>query len=194
MYERAEIQPFLDQLSLSGPIEPFLVFADWLQSRGDPWGELIVMMCNDLRLESYSVVAKHQQQLCTHDPLVGIAWHRGFVSTIAFSDSHGTDWLAGELAQLFAQPVTALCTELSFAGTQLGDDDVRALMRVKPHLDRIDRSGRLDLEGNWFTGPTVRALAHAFPRARLGNQRADPDERDDRGVLVKSWDERDDDP
>lgn len=187
-YERAELQPFLDQLSPSGPIEPFLVFADWLQARGDPWGELIVMQCNELRLESYSIVAKHQQQLCTHHPLVGIAWHRGFVSTIAFADSLGTDWLAGELAQLFAQPVTALCTELSFAGTQIGDDDVRALLRVKPHLDRI---ARLDLEGNWFTPPTIRALAHAFPHARLGNQREEPGEPDERGTLVKSWDERD---
>jgi hypothetical protein len=187
VHDRAELQPFLDQLSLTGPIEPFLVFADWLQARGDPWGELIVMQCRELRLESYSLLATYADQLCPHDPLVGIAWQRGFVSTIAFADSHGTDWLGDELAALFARPVTALCGELTFAGTQLGDDDVRALLRVKPHLDRI---GRLDLEGNWFSAPTVRALALAFPHANLGSQRAAPDERDERGVLVKSWDER----
>jgi hypothetical protein len=197
-----ELQPFLDQLSLTGPVEPFLVFADWLQGRGDPWGELIAMQCHtemlgavddakrrELRLVGYGLLAKLADRLCPHDPLVGIAWQRGFVGTIAFSDSHGPDWLGGELARLFASPVTSLCAELTFGGAQIGDDDVRALLRVKPHLDRIRR---LDLEGNWFSQATISALERAFPNARLGKQRNEvPDEREgavsDRGVLIRSW-------
>jgi hypothetical protein len=186
VHARAELQPFLDQLSLTGPIEPFLVFGDWLQAKGDPWGELIVMQCRELELEAYTLLAKVADQLCPRDPLVGIAWRRGFVSTIAFADSRGTDWLGDELARLFALPVTALCLELTFAGAHIGDDDVRALLRVKPHLERIPR---LDLEGNWFSAPTIAALSRAFPNARLSKQRTDPDAEAafDRGVMIRSW-------
>jgi hypothetical protein len=185
VFERAELQPFLDQLSLTGPAEPFLVFADWLQAKGDPWGELIVMQCSELRLEAYTLLTQVADRLCPRDPFVGISWQRGFVSTIAFADTRGTDWLGDELARLFALPVTSLCLELTFGGVQLGDDDVRALLRVKPHLERIPR---LDLEGNWFSVPTTAALQRAFPAARLANQRTDPDDRvGDRGTLIRSW-------
>src|SRR5947209_1611380 len=96
MIERAELQPFLDQLALDGPIEPFLVFADWLQSRGEPWGELISMQCHRgaddphrrvLALTGFRLLDQFADELCPHDPLVGIAWQRGFVSLLAFSDT-----------------------------------------------------------------------------------------------------------
>lgn len=178
-YDLAELAPLLSELSLTGPLEPFLVFADWLQSRGDPWGELIAMQCQRttderqkraLSLASFSILGTIADALCPHDPVVGIAWQRGFVGVIAFGDSHGPKWFGDELARLFASAATELCEEVSFAGAHLDDDYVQPLLRVKPRLDRIPR---LDFERNWFSPPTVTALRQVFPHARLGNQRGE---------------------
>lgn len=194
----AELAAFLEQLSLAGPIEPFLVFADWLQGRGDPWGELITMQCQPelasdhpkhriVELTAFRLLDQLADRLCPHDSLVGIAWSRGFVSLIAFSDTRGPDFVGDELRRLFALPAVALCREVSFANGYLGDDDVRGLLRVRDRLNRLDR---LDLQGNWFTPSTVRALRTAFPRARLDQQRGEDGERPDRSLFIKSWDER----
>jgi hypothetical protein len=40
-----ELKRLFAQLSFKGPLAPFLVLADWLQSRGDPWGDLIALQC-----------------------------------------------------------------------------------------------------------------------------------------------------
>lgn len=195
-HDPAELQGFLDQLSLGGPIEPFLVFADWLQAKGDPWGELIAMQCqpttNDpkgkiVELTAFRVLDQIADRLCPHDALVGIAWERGFVSLIAFSDTRGPDWICSELARMLALPAVALCRELSCANGYLGDDDVRGLLRLRERLGRLER---LDFEGNWFTAPTVGALRHAFPNANLSRQRGDEEDRPDRSLFIKSWDER----
>jgi hypothetical protein len=193
-----ELQGFLDQLSLTGPIEPFLVFADWLLGQGDPWGELIAMQCQAaigsddpklrvIELTAYRVLDQIAERLCPHDALVGIAWKRGFVSSIAFSDTRGPEWVGQELARMLSLPACALVEEVSFANGYLGDEDVRGLLRVRERLQTVDR---LDFEGNWFTAPTVRALRHAFPKARLDGQRGNDEDRPDRSLFIKSWDER----
>jgi hypothetical protein len=185
VYDRAELEPFLAELSLDGPIEPFLVFADWLQGRGDSWGELIAMQCaprprprdneqhgKRLLLAGFTLLQQIADRLCPHDPFVGIAWRRGFVSTIAFSDCHDGAWLGDELARLFASPATALCTELLLVETNLGDEHVQPLLRHKARLERLV----LDLSYNWFSAATVAALASAFPKARLAGQRQEHEE------------------
>ncbi|MBX3158314.1 MAG: hypothetical protein KF773_20260 [Deltaproteobacteria bacterium] len=191
MHDRAELDAFLTELSLTGPVEPFLVFADWLQGRGDPWGELIAVQCHDdaahrhaLMLAGHGLLAQVADRLCPHDALVGIAWQRGFVGTIAFSDSRGTDWLGDELARLLALPAAALVAEVSFTGAHLDDDDVRALLRSRRLLARVPRLG---LAHNWFSPPTVAALAHAFPNANLADQRTSSPDDLDRVVLQRSW-------
>lgn len=197
-HDPVELAGFLDQLSLTGPIEPFLVFADWLQAKGDPWGELIAMQCQAaegaddpklkvIELTAFKVLDEIAEQLCPHDALAGIAWQRGFVSLIAFSDTRGPEWIGSELARMFALPAVALCNEVSFSNGYLGDDDVRGLLRVRDRLAKLDR---LDFEGNWFSAPTVRALRQAFPRARLDRQRGSDEDRPDRSLFIKSWDER----
>jgi hypothetical protein len=189
-----ELEPLLAELSLTGPVEPFLVLADWLQIRGDPWGELIAMQCQrttddrqkrTLSLASFSILQRVADTLCPHDPVVGIAWQRGFVSVIAFGDSHGPSWFGDELARLFANPVTQLCRELSFAGAHIDDAYVQPILRFKSRLDRIPQ---LDFERNWFSSPTVMALRQAFPHAQVGNQRGD---QGDSPGFGNSWAERD---
>lgn len=186
-----QLRGFLEQLSLAGPVEPFLVFADWLQGKGDPWGELIAVQCQPHTLELVELGARLlaliSARLCPHDQLVEVSWQRGFVSVLAFSDTRGATWLADELARLFALPAVALCREVSFRDGDLGDEHVRDLMRVRERLVALDR---LDLEGNWFTPPTVRALRNAFPKAQLDRQRGSDEDRPDRALFVKSWDER----
>jgi len=186
-----QLRSFFDQLSLAGPVEPFLVFADWLQGQGDPWGELIAVQCQPHTLELVELGARLlaliSARLCPHDPVVEVSWQRGFVSVLAFSDTRGATWLADELARLFALPAVVLCREVSFRDGDLGDEHVRDLMRVRERLVALDR---LDLEGNWFTPPTVRALRNAFPKAQLDRQRGSDEDRPDRALFVKSWDER----
>ncbi len=196
-HDPEELRGFIDQLSLTGPIEPFLVFADWLQGKGDPWGELIAMQCASsggddpkqkiLELTAFRVLDSIADELCKHDSLVGIAWQRGFVSLITVSDPRGPNWLGDELARMFSLPAVALCRDISFVNGYLGDEHVRDLLRVRARLATVDR---LNFEGNWFTAPTIRALRSAFPKAWLDNQRGSDEDRPDRALFVKSWDER----
>jgi hypothetical protein len=102
----AELEGFLVQLSLDGPIEPFLVFADWLQSKGDPWGELIAIQCasrellelhaSTLWIEQERLLASIGRTLCPLYGTIGrtVLWGRGFVRRLAFRE----DAAAGELA------------------------------------------------------------------------------------------------
>ncbi len=199
MYDPAELAPFLSELSLEGPLEPFLVFADWLQARGDPWGELIALQCQPsthdehhkktLALASFGILERVADTLCPRDQAVGISWRRGFVAVIAFGDAFGPAWLGDELARLFASPVTALCTELSFTGAHLDDDYVQPILRFKSRLERIPK---LDLENNWFSPSVVAGLRAAFPNARVALQHGEDEGPSERVVLLKSWDDRGD--
>lgn len=186
-----QLRGFLEQLSLAGPVEPFLVFADWLQGKGDPWGELIAVQCQPHTLELVELGARLQAQisdrLCPHDAVVEVSWQRGFVSRLAFPGLSDANRLGGELARLFALPAVALCREVSFQDGDLGDEHVRDLLRVRERLAALDR---LNFEGNWFTPPTILALRTAFPTARLDRQRGSDEDRPDRALFVKSWDER----
>ena len=169
----------LAELSLTGPIDPFLVLADWLQGRGDPWGELIALQCQGdldpekrkhLELASFNVLQRVADRLCPPDPMIGIAWKRGFVSMIAFSDVRTPEWLGDQLIRLLELPVATLCIEVSLAGVDLGDEHVQPLLRARARLLQVVR---LQLGRNWFSRATVEALRAAFPAAQLEPQKTD---------------------
>lgn len=193
----AELAPLLAELSLTGPIDPFLVLADLLQERGDPWGELIALQCQrdvvvekrkqSLELASGSLLRRIADQLCPPDPMYGIAWHRGFVSSIAFSDVRSPAWLGDELVRLLDLPVASLCTEVSLAGADLGDEHVQPLLRARSRLLRL---ARLDLSRNWFTTGTVPSLRTAFPNAHLDRQRTQDNSSEIVLPMGNSWAER----
>ena len=67
-----------------------------------------------------------------------------------------------------------------------GDLDRVALMDAA-----VAETGLDDFGETWFSASVAAQLRLAFPHARLDNQRDDED-RPQRGVLVKSWDERGD--
>jgi hypothetical protein len=187
-----EMKRFLDQLSLDGPLEPFLVFADYLQDRGDPWGELIAMQCqttDDLEkkkafgLASLRLLDQLADTLCPRPAHVGIAWKRGFVQFIGFSDSEHAHWFDEQLAQLFARPACALCNELLLAGAHLDDAHAVVLLRHKARLQALPR---LDLRSNWFSPSVMKNLARVFPKAMMGGERGEYVPGQHR-TLVKSW-------
>jgi hypothetical protein len=191
-----ELADLVAQLSLDGPVEPFLVLADWLQRRGDPWGELIAMQCaspelheeraDTLWTEQERLLREHGRTWC---PLYGragrvVRWSRGFVQYVGFLEDLSRQALGRELQQIFAVPQGALIRELALRDLHLDSVHLPALMLVRPRLAQL---AVLDLEGNWFTPSVVRELAGAFPGARLGNQRGAPDGDDPPGMFVRSW-------
>jgi len=67
--------------------EPRLVFADWLQQRGDPWGELIVTACEHERRPDPALAARLDELYRARFPAHSfIASDRGFVTAVEASD------------------------------------------------------------------------------------------------------------
>jgi hypothetical protein len=200
VHDPEELQGWLAQLSLDGPIDPFLVFADWLQSRNDPWGELIAVQCASRELlelhagtlwnEQERLLQEHGRTWCPLYNRTGriVRWSRGFVRYVAYLEDTSGQELGNELRRLFASPQGALFTEISFRNAHLDSSHLPALLEVRGALARMTE---LNLEGNWFGPTVVRELYLAFPRARLGNQRGTTDE-DDPGMFKRSWGEQTD--
>jgi uncharacterized protein (TIGR02996 family) len=64
-----------------------LVYADWLQSRSDPWGEIIALACAGKGKEASKLLRVHQADLTAGQSSHKEAtffWTRGFISWIAF--------------------------------------------------------------------------------------------------------------
>lgn len=176
MYDRAELQPFLDQLSLDGPIEPFLVLADWLQGHGDPWGELIAIQCasrdllelhaGTLWVEQERLLAELGPTLCRLYRALGssVLWGRGFIRQVWFREPPELGELGKDLDHLFEVPAGALFTELSFRNAHLGDERAKHLLERPARLRNMTV---LDLRGNRFSDGVIREIARTFPNARL---------------------------
>jgi len=185
----SDLAPFVDGLSLYGAIEPFLVLADFLQSRDDPWGELISLSC--LRADDPAArdrrIAELQGELAPRlwpaDDFLVRSWWRGFVSAVTVTDSEGPAWLGAQLERLLDAPGSMLCGELAFRDFELGDGNVDMLIGLG---DRIRRMARVAFDGNRFSTAAIERLQTTFPHATFARQ---TDTFDDRGprVLIKSW-------
>jgi hypothetical protein len=174
--DRAELEPFLVDLSLDGPIEPFHVLADFLQSKGELWGELIAIQCASRELMELhaSNLWDEQERLKTRigreiNPFfreVGVAviFDRGFIKSVLFHEPFYD--LGKRLAALFELPSGRLVTEMSFRNCFLDDASGGQLAKV-PQLRRMKH---LDLRGNRFQPDTIRDLYTAFPGALVDGQ------------------------
>jgi uncharacterized protein (TIGR02996 family) len=58
---------------------PRLVFADWLQAAGDPWGEIIALFANDREADAWKLFTKHRAELEGDFPQKALQWEDGFV-------------------------------------------------------------------------------------------------------------------
>lgn len=63
------------------------VFADWLQSRGDPWGELIALELAGKKTEAKRLLKQHAEALTGGFGARGLTWKRGFIDDIVVDGS-----------------------------------------------------------------------------------------------------------
>ncbi len=176
MIDPAELEPFLADLSLDGPIEPFHVLADFLQSKGELWGELIAIQCASRELlelhasnlwdEQERLKSRLGREINPFFAEIGVAliYDRGFIKSVMFREPFYN--LDTRLAQLVALPAGRLFTQLSFHNCFLDDYHGRQLLNV-PELRRMKQ---LDLRGNRLQPDTIRKLYMAFPGALLDGQ------------------------
>jgi uncharacterized protein (TIGR02996 family) len=135
-------------------VETYLVYADLLQSRGDPRGELIAM---DHRLLTHgpspelqrardALFARHREawlgDLSEHGPCVELSWRLGFIKSarIALDWDHYDAGVEPDqlLARLLAHPSARFLQELrlgmvNFEGENFYDGMIDVLVGAGPH-------------------------------------------------------------
>jgi hypothetical protein len=186
-YRPDELRPFLSPLSLEGPIEPFLVLADWLQEREDPWGKLIAVDAaleadaserapakTALEKEREAILAQHGAEICGLHRSAGarLVYRRGFVASAALGDGAGIDAneLSRRLASLLSSPAAALIERLDASESRLADPHAKAFIAERERLARI----HVDLRGNLFSSVMVDQLRKSLPHVDVSRQK-EPD-------------------
>src|SRR5579885_144501 len=137
---------------------PRLIYADWLEERGDPRGEFIRLQCalarmpagddrrGDLRARELALLREHEAAWA--EPLRPLAsgwkWRRGFVERVT-TDARQFLTHAGTLFRL------APVREVQFRNAARHV----ALLAASPHLGRLTG---LDLSRNWLGDDGLAAL------------------------------------
>jgi uncharacterized protein (TIGR02996 family) len=171
---------------------PRLVYADWLEERGDPRGEFIrlqvglfeangsAQMVQIVRAQEL-LIANEETWAATVRPLVAeCQFERGFVTGItlpldAFLEHADTLFarapiqrvkisdVGTRIAQIAANPYLERLSGLDLSGNGLGDTGAR-ILAADAHLPRLDS---LNLGMNFMDIEGVRALAKAGRLSRL---------------------------
>jgi uncharacterized protein (TIGR02996 family) len=115
--------------------EPFLVYADFLLQRGDPRGELIMVMHErELRPDDEALLRRQEELLprssrallgglSKHGQYVELDWQRGFIRAATLTNreqSPARSRLARLVALLAAAPAALLVDELTLVAPELG--------------------------------------------------------------------------
>jgi hypothetical protein len=159
------LSSFLQPLSLEGLDAPFLVFADWLQARGDAWGELIAIDCAieqeaasaaSLVRDRERLLAARGHEICALHRWEGtsITYRRGFIVAVSFGDCANADErkLAQQLNELCWLPAATFLERLSFSSSTLRDERAGMLLAEKSRLSKLND---VDLRGNLFSDAMV---------------------------------------
>jgi uncharacterized protein (TIGR02996 family) len=171
-YDDGQRDPELEAAIASAPDEPggYLVYADWLQQRGEPRGELIVVQRTlagrssdrELRAREQALLADHSDRLLGPLALVMEAradWHCGFVRALDLSI-----WLSA-LGRTLLAPLLGHATFRflhRFAGTVGNDTD------LAPLADRAPSTLRwLELDGDAVRIGDLRKRLARLPPSRL---------------------------
>ena len=96
--------------------ENYLVFADWLQEKGDPWGKLIVLQQQlDERRGDAAIAAsiealikKHKWMPKYKPDLMRLSWRWGFIHSVRFFDAYGSEDIATPAAAVQKSPMGGL--------------------------------------------------------------------------------------
>jgi uncharacterized protein (TIGR02996 family) len=144
-----------------------LVYADWLDERGDPRGEFIRVQCHLARLPEVDprrpelktverrLLKEHGDEWLAgewpHASTADARFDRGFVSELSLRGASMGD---AEVATLARYPWLGLLTGLDLGRNEVGDAGVRALAR-SPYLANLTF---LDLRENRFGEKAASAL------------------------------------
>jgi len=132
---------------------PRLVLADWLQQRGDPWGELIVLGCELAHRDAPELRERHDELLAERffDPRLDHTFERGFCTRLESNE------LASAAGPQYMMLREALLGDATAA-------DVRALA-AWPLLSRIEKleiDAMRDQQGLGREVPSVVAAARSL--------------------------------
>lgn len=117
--DEAALAAELAKLDADGSSEARVVFGDWLQSVGHPWGQLI-------SLDQAGKVAERDQLLASTPALLGdlarrldhveLSWDHGFIDTALVRSEGNAKLVQQVLAALLAQPVARLIRRVEIEG------------------------------------------------------------------------------
>jgi len=111
------VKAHLEQIrkSIDDPA-PYLVFADWLQERDDPWGRLIVLQHELERRPGDGAIAAEVEALLKKQgwapqakpKLLRLDWRWGFIRSVRLYDEFGHEDVEGVLGPVLELPMAAL--------------------------------------------------------------------------------------
>jgi uncharacterized protein (TIGR02996 family) len=114
--------------------KPRLVFADWLQADGDPWGEIIALAANDREAEAEKLFKAHRAELEGDFPAKALHWEAGFIRDATIAGK--LPQVKQRLRELAGLRATVILEGLSLA---VGADDELMTMVSEsfPQLDTL---------------------------------------------------------
>jgi uncharacterized protein (TIGR02996 family) len=126
--------------------EPFLVYADWLQQRGDPRGELIVAQHHKNAKLANALLKEHADALIPPNlskrGTIKVEWSLGYISSVRIGPIDDVDEL---LVTMFEHPSSALLRELVLDGADYGGHPLEVIANMKPrHLAAIVLGGAIE--------------------------------------------------
>jgi uncharacterized protein (TIGR02996 family) len=192
----AKRNPALEEAIEKAPdnLEAYLVYGDWLQSQGDPRGELIALQCaahqaegeeaTKLKRQAVALVRKYKEYLL--GPLANlekveneefeVEWQFGFIKSarLARGDFDSEFDVAEAVKQLFALPSARFLRELTFGMADFEENGydtvIDALAEVRcPTLEKLfigDFEYPDDTEISWTHLGNIEPLYKALPNLR----------------------------
>ncbi|HEX8538484.1 MAG TPA: WGR domain-containing protein [Cystobacter sp.] len=173
-------------------VEGYLVYGDWLQSQGDPRGELIALQCaahqasgeeaTTLKRQASALVRKYKKYLLgtladKEDNEVDVGWRFGFIQSarLARGDFDSEFDVPEAVTRLMALPSARFLRELTvgmvdFEGENYYGGVIGALAETKcPTLEKLflgDFEYPDETEISWSYVEDISPLYTAFPRLR----------------------------
>jgi uncharacterized protein (TIGR02996 family) len=140
--------------------QPFLVYADWLQQRGDPRGELIVAHHRKNAKLANALLKEHADALIpprlSKRGTIKVEWKLGFMASARIGTIDDIDEL---LVTLLEHPSAMLLRELVLDGADYAGHPLEVIANVKPkHLAAIVLGGAIEAS-TLATGDICAALA-----------------------------------
>ncbi len=171
-----------------------LVFADWLEERGEsPRADLLRVQCelasskisddrrHELRVRERELLDAHRQPWCQAFglPIEDVCFERGLIGKMRLSE-----WAGGKLLGSACMPRLATVTELDLSALELGDAEMKAFAKTA-HFPAMRK---LILSDNSITnvGATALASAAGLPLSRHGLSLSEPARRRHSGCVRTS--------